>query len=122
MGFLALYLASYERWWTLIPAGALLTLGVVAVLSSTLEDTAIAVVLFLGFALTFTLLAVLPTGEGRMRWSLIPATFLALVGVLVGIGAAGALNYVWPAALILGGVYLIYHAFGSGHRPPTLPP
>jgi nucleotide-binding universal stress UspA family protein len=37
--------------------------------------------------------------------------------VLVGIGAGGALNYVWPVTLVLGGLYLILRAFGPGRRP-----
>lgn len=120
IGFLALYLTSYERWWALIPAGTLTTLAVVAGLSSILQGTALAVMLFFGLAATLALLAVLPTGEkGRMRWPLVPAAILALAGALVGIGAAGALSYVWPAALIVAGLYLIYHTFGSGHGPPT---
>lgn len=117
IGFLALYLASYERWWALIPGGTLITLAAVVALSSTLKGAAIAVVLFVGLGATLALLAILPTGEGRMRWPLVPAAILALVGLLVGIGAAGALSYVWPAALIVAGLYLIYHTFGSGRRP-----
>jgi hypothetical protein len=41
--------------------------------------------------------AVVPTDEGRMRRPIIPA---GVLGVLVGVGADGALNYVWPVALV----------------------
>jgi hypothetical protein len=60
------------------------------------------------------LLAVVPTDEGRMRWPIIPA---GVLGVLVGIGAEGALNYVWPAALVGGGLYLILRVPGPGRKP-----
>ncbi len=39
----------------------------------------------------------MPTDEGRMRRPIIPA---GVLGVLVGVGADGALNYVWPVALV----------------------
>jgi hypothetical protein len=42
---------------------------------------------------------------------------LGVLGVLVGIGAEGALNYVWPTALVAGGLYLILRALGSGRKP-----
>lgn len=115
-GFWAVYLRTRENWWAVIPGGALLTLALVAGLSSVVGDMAISGVFFFGLALTFALLAVLPTDEGRMRWPIIPAAALGVLGALVGIGAGGALNYVWPAALVVGGLYLILRAFGSGRR------
>ena len=72
---------------------------------------------FLGLSLTLVLLAVLPTGEGRMRWPIIRAGVLGVLSVLVGIGAEGALNYVWPAAVVAGRLYLILRALGSNRRP-----
>lgn len=119
-GFWAVYLRSRERWWAIIPGGALLTIALVTGLSSTVGGMAISAVFFLGLALTFALLAVLPTEEGQMRWPVIPAAVLGVLGGLFAIGAAevlNALNYLWPAALIAGGLYLIFHAFGSGRRP-----
>ena len=119
-GFWAVYLRGRERWWAIIPGGALLTLAPITGLSSTVGGMAIPAVFFLGLALTFALLAVLPTGEGRMRWPLIPAGVLGVLGGLFAVGAVeilNALNYLWPVALIVGGLYLIMRAFGSGRRP-----
>jgi hypothetical protein len=47
-------------------------------------------------------------------WAAIPA---GVLGVLVGLGAEGASNYVWPAALVAGGLYLILRAPGPGRKP-----
>lgn len=120
IGFLATYLTDNERWWAVIPGGVMFTLAAVTGLSSILEGTAISGVLFLGLAATFGLLAVLPTDEGRMRWPLIPAAVLGLLGVLFAIEATtllNAFNYLWPVALIVGGLYLILRALGSGRKP-----
>ena len=44
-----------------------------------------------------------------------------MVGVLFATGATAilnALNYLWPVAAIVGGLYLILRAFDSGQRLP----
>lgn len=111
-GFWAVYLRVRENWWAIIPGGVFLTLALLTVAPA--DDGTF---FFLGLALTFALLAVLPTDQGRLRWPIIPAGVLGVLGVLVGIGAEGALNYVWPAALVAGGLYLILRALGSGRKP-----
>lgn len=116
-GFWTIYLRAREHWWAIIPGGVLLTLALVAGLSLVVGGATISAVLFLGLALTFAVLAVVPTDEGRMRWPIFPAGVLGALGVLSGIGATEVLNYVWPVALILGGLYLILRAFGSRRRP-----
>jgi hypothetical protein len=59
---------------------------------------------FLGLGLTFLLVAVLAS----MSWAYIPGVILLVMGSLLGTSLAGSLNYVWPAALILAGLVLIY--------------
>jgi hypothetical protein len=112
VGFLAAYLAAREQWWALIPGGAFLTLALLAGFPARVAGTTTGGVLFLGLAATFGALALVPTPDGRMRWPIIPAAALVLVGALVTLEATTALNLVWPVALILGGVYLIFRAFG----------
>jgi hypothetical protein len=111
-GFWAVYLRGWQRWWAIIPGGALFTLALVAGLAPVAGELAISAVFFLGLALTFALLALVPTAEGRMRWPIIPAGVLAILSMLVGIGAERTLNYVWPAALVASGLYLILRALG----------
>lgn len=116
-GFWAVYLRSRENWWSIIPGGVLITLALVAGLSPVSGGAAVSAVLFLGLALTFAGLAAVPTDEGRMRWPIIPAVVLGVLGVLMGLGAEGALDYVWPVVLVGGGLYLILRALGVNRRP-----
>ena len=66
-GFWAVYLRVRENWWAIIPGGVFFTLALLTVAPADDETF-----FFFGLALTFALLAVLPTGEGRMRWPIIP--------------------------------------------------
>lgn len=113
LAFWAVYLVNSENWWAVIPAGVLLTLALVAGLSEVLQGVEMGGVFFLGLGLTFAMLAILPTPEGRLTWALIPALVLLAMGTLIIAAAEDLINYVWPAALILGGLYLLYRAFGS---------
>ncbi len=104
IGFLCVYLSGRERWWALIPAGVLITLGFVAILNDVFGVSDAAGVLFLGFGLTFILVAVL-TG---LQWAWIPGIIMVVMGAVFGMAFTGAMNLIWPAALILGGLLLIF--------------
>lgn len=106
--FWLVYVVNREHWWAVIPGGVLLTLALVAGLSSLVEGAEMGGVFFLGLGLTFALLAVLPTPEGRLVWPIIPAVVLLLMGVLITAAAVELMNYVWPVLLVLGGLYLLY--------------
>jgi len=107
MGFWAIYLTNRQHWWAVIPGGVLITLGVVAGLSSVLEGEQTGGIFFLGLGLTFGLLSRLQTPEGRMKWALIPAAVLLVMGLLLTAAATAIFTYIWPASLILVGLYLI---------------
>ena len=113
LAFWMIYVFNPAQWWTVIPGGVLLTLAAIAGLSSVLQGVEMGGVFFLGLGVTFALLALLPTPEGRLTWSIVPAIVFLVMGVLITAAAAELINYVWPAALILGGLYLLYRAFGS---------
>ena len=113
MAFWAVYLVDTENWWAVIPAGVLLTLALIAGLPEDIQGIETGGIFFLGIGLTFAVLALLPTSEGRMTWPIIPALVLLVVGALVTAAAAELINYVWPAILILGGLYLLYRALSS---------
>jgi hypothetical protein len=113
LAFCVIYLFNPQQWWAVIPGGVLLTLAVVAGLSSVLQGVEMGGVFFFGLGLTFALLAFLPTPEGRLTWSIIPAIVLMAIGALVVAAAAELINYVWPILLILGGFYLLYRTLGS---------
>jgi len=107
LSFLLVYLAERGNWWAIIPAGVMTTIAVVAVLDSSTSNIASGGIFFLGLGITFTLVAVLPTSVGQMRWAWIPAGILGLMGVLILIAEENLINYIWPSALILAGLLLV---------------
>ena len=108
LAFGAVYFTDREHWWAVIPAGTLLTLALITVISSVHVDTD--GIFFLGLGLTFALLAFLPTPRGRIKWAIIPAGLLLALGLLI-IVSATVLDYFGPVALILVGLYLVLRAF-----------
>lgn len=105
--FVIVYLVKPERWWAIIPSGVLLTLAAVSVLSSFWTGAESGGLLFLGLGLTFGVLSLVPTPQGRLRWALIPAIVLLIIGSTIMLATVAFLRYLWAVALILGGLYLI---------------
>jgi hypothetical protein len=110
LGFWAIYLTSRERWWAIIPGGVLITLGCVSVLSDAFGILNTGGVFFIGLGLTFLLVALLP-GTGKSSWAFFPATALIILGILLGTPFKGVMDYVWIAALFVGGAALIWQYF-----------
>lgn len=113
LSFLVIYLLRRDFWWAIIPGGALITLALVAGLSEVLTDDdgmAIGGVLFLGFALTFLLVYLAPAPHGRMKWALIPAGILGVMGVMFLLSLGGFINYALALGLILVGGFLVARA------------
>lgn len=108
LAFLWVYFTDASRWWAIIPAGVLLTLGAVSALDD-FADFDTGGILFIGFGLTFALIAILPGGSQR-AWAFIPAVILVVFGALL-VPASGLATYVGPAALILLGGYLLLRFF-----------
>jgi hypothetical protein len=106
LGFWIVYITDRSRWWAIIPAGVLLTLGIVAGLGAFYETGDSGGVFFIGLGITFLLVAILPP-VGR-TWAYIPAAVLLILGAVIGTPFASALDYVWIAALFVGGVALIW--------------
>jgi len=113
LSFWVIYFVNREHWWAIIPGGVMLTLALIAGLASVLEGIETGGVFFLGLGLTFGLLSFVPTPEGRMKWALIPAAVLLVMGLLLGAAASPFLNYLWPVALILLGLYHIFRTLIS---------
>jgi hypothetical protein len=107
LGFWVVYLLEREQWWAIIPGGVLVTLALVAGLAEVVGGGAVGGLFFFGIGATFALLAVVPTSEGRLRWAWIPAIVMVVMGFVVLAAASDIFNYVWPAALILGGIILL---------------
>lgn len=109
LGFVAVYATDrLARWWALIPGGTLVTLGVVAGLDVVGTAELAGAVFFLGLALTFLAVALLPHGEKRRDWAFFPALACLGLGMMVIATTTAAFTIVAAVALIASGVYLLY--------------
>ncbi|MDI3213191.1 hypothetical protein [Arthrobacter sp. AL12] len=148
-GFGAVYVRERSNWWALIPCGVMLTLALVVALPPTWQGMPVAAVLFLGLAATFVVLALVPVmpeprpgqpaarpgqpaavagkqGDAepaRMKWPLIPAAVLAMLGLIFAVQATTLLTaseYFVPVLLVLAGVALLVYAYrhrtGGQHK------
>jgi hypothetical protein len=104
LGFATVYLYRREFWWAIIPAGVLITLGFVAIMSDVFGVSDSGGVLFLGMGLTFILVALL----ANLQWAWIPGIIMLVMGALLGTPFLGSMNVIWPVALIIGGLLLIF--------------
>lgn len=106
--FLIIYISNQRHWWALIPGGVLLTLAGISLVTGNpaLEGG----LFFLGLAITFGLVYILPKPSGKLKWALYPAGILCLLGIFVTLGATNLLGYVGPLALLVVGGYVIYRA------------
>jgi len=111
VAFWAVLISQPSFWWAVIPAGAVSSVAAMVALSAVIKaDDAIASVLFLGLALTFAIVGIMPTSEGRMRWAFIPSGILLVIGLGLLSAATNVINYVWPGLLIVAGVYFLYRS------------
>lgn len=117
-GFGAVYLRERNYWWALIPCGVMLSLATVASLPEELQGTPAAAVFFLGLAATFALLSVVPVpangGRQRMKWPLIPAGVLGLLGGLLAFESASQLiagDFAVLTVVILAGIGLLIYGY-----------
>jgi hypothetical protein len=118
LGFWAIYLARRAFWWAIIPAGVLLTLAVVAGLDPIAAGAFAGFVFFMGLALMFALVD-LALPAPRRHWAIIPAAGALLIGMLTIVALPSMINLLWPIAIIVGGLYLVYHALR--HAPTEQP-
>jgi hypothetical protein len=111
LAFWIIYFINREHWWAVIPGGVLFTLALVTVASYVLGGDWAGGVFFLGLGATFGLIYFIPTPHGRMKWALIPAAVLVVMGVLITAVATGGLAFLGGAILILIGLYFLFRMF-----------
>lgn len=114
LSFFIIYLVNRENWWAIIPAGVLVTLGIISMIEAGGFDVDTGGYFFLGIGLTFLLVAILPTPHGQMKWAMIPAVILLVMGILITAMAQDILKFIWPLIVILLGGILLVRAFASG--------
>lgn len=108
LGFWLVYATHPENWWAVIPGGVLLTLAGVAGVANFGEGKVGGGLFFLGLALTFALVYVLPTNQGRMTWAVWPAAACLAMSVLVIFAVSNLAGFFWPVALIAVGLFMVY--------------
>ena len=104
LAFWLIYLRRQDQWWAIIPGGVLLTLAAVAGLDNIPDWSE--VIFFLGLAVTFALVGILPN-QLDTRWAFIPAAVLAVLGVALFAPFRSAMLLIWPVALIALGVFIL---------------
>jgi hypothetical protein len=109
--FLYVYRKSPERWWAIIPAGILLTLGVVTAIvlipgiPSEKYDNRIGNSLFYaGAAATFAVAWL----RHHKRWAMVVTILAVIMAVITAL--FGEIQQSWPVVIILVGAYLLYTA------------
>ena len=113
LSFWVIFFLDTRNWWAIIPGGTLLTLAAITVLLPSLtggNGLIVPGVLFTGLGLTFALLGIMRVGQGRWAWPWIPAAILIIMGVLFALSAYNLSQTVWPVALILLGLFLVFRA------------
>jgi hypothetical protein len=106
--FLLIYISNHRHWWALLPGGVLLSIAVTQLIPD--SPALIGGIFFLGLAITFGLLYLLPTPSGKLKWALYPAGILLLIGIFITLGATNLLAFVGPLVLLAFGVYVIVRA------------
>ena len=91
-------------------AFVMLTLTLVVTLGELTSGWGTGALFFIGLGLTFALVALMPTPEGRMQWAWIPAGILLLMGGLILAAAEELIGIIGPVALIVSGLFLFYQA------------
>lgn len=112
VAFLVVYFIDRQMWWALIPAGVMLSLTALVVVDDLSPNLPFdsAGLLFIGMGLTFLVLYFLPGYREQLSWAIFPAVPLLIFGLFIGFGEYDLWAYVWPALVILLGVYFLVGA------------
>lgn len=110
--FFMVYLRDRNQWWAVIPAGALVSLGIIASIDEIvyLRGDTDGAILFLGLALSFSYLYLIRNPKNRLGWAVWPAFgcfLLAIVIVANEFLYFDISRYAFPVILIAIGAVLI---------------
>jgi hypothetical protein len=107
LSFWAIYLRKREMWWAIIPGGTMLTVAGITLLEELNLGLDTGGLVLLGISATFVGVSTVKVDGARMRWPLIPAAVMGVLGLFVMAESFRFLGYVWPLALVLVGVYFV---------------
>lgn len=111
LAFLLIFLRNFTNWWALIPAGVLISSAAALLISGFAPELESGGVFLIGLGLTFALIGLVPTEQGRMRWAFIPALVLLVIGSLILLASINLFTLIWPLGLIALGLLIIYFVF-----------
>lgn len=109
LAFLLIFVSNIANWWALIPAGVLFSSAAALFMSTYSPGLETGGIFLIGLGLTFGVIGLIPTKQGRMRWAFIPALVLLVIGFLLLITSFNLMGLIWPLGLIALGVLIIYY-------------
>lgn len=107
LSFLVIYLTNPSNWWAFIPFGVLSSIAVSVLLEPYLTDLVFIGVFFLGTGITFGVLSIIPTPQGKMKWAVIPAGILFVIGLVFFFVSGDFFRIIAAALLIVLGIYVV---------------
>ena len=110
LSFALIYALNPEFWWAIIPAGSLFSVAALVGLSDRIRGEVAVGIMFLGMALTFALVYVLPGRTEERRPALIPAGIMAVIGVFMMLSWSGLINTFLATALIVVGMWILFRS------------
>jgi len=115
--FVVLYARDREKWWALIPAYALLAVGVMVGLigQGVLDDLLIPAYVMFAVAIPFF---VVYLRNRDLWWALVPGGIMGVIG-LAFLLAEGAVQYIGPIALVVVGIWILLRQLKA--KEPTAP-
>ena len=119
LSFFCVYLVDRTNWWAIIPAGVMVTIGVVSSVDQAYESKIGTGFFFLGVGITFALLPLLPSPAGKMGWAWIPALALAALGAFFLFASGEKIAYLGPLVLIGIGLLLVIRSLIGTKRDQT---
>jgi hypothetical protein len=115
---LVAFLRDRTKWGLLIPAYALLAVGVFIPLSELgfLDDNLTVTYVLFAVAIPFFVVFI---RNSKNWWALIPGGILAIIGLSFLIAEA-SVEYIFAAALIVAGIFIVVRQFTKGEEPPPV--
>jgi len=127
LGFLVIFLRNrQERWWALLQAETIFIIALIGLGLGVPESAAklVGAILFGGFAVSFFFVWLFSGHRGRFAWALILSGVLAVFAAAIFTsGQSQLMLMLWPAILLLIGIFLLLRVFSSGGKkqPPAVP-
>ena len=116
LAFFVVIAVDRRMWWALIPAGVLLSLTAMLVVDELVDPLPFdsAGILFIGMGLTFLVINFMTVDGERMNWAIFPAVPLLIFGLFIAFSQQALWAYIWPAILVLGGLYFLVSSIRRG--------